>query len=432
MKIVIVGAGYVGLVSGACLADFGHSVVCVDKDKKKIAALENGQVPIYEPGLGKLIETNISQGRLSFTNHLAEAMVDAQVIFIAVGTPSRRGDGFADLQFVYAVADEIAEHMKTPITIVMKSTVPVGTGDEVERRLSARQPDVKFDIVSNPEFLREGAAIEDFKRPDRVVVGAKTSAAMDVMKEVYRPLFLNQTPMHFTNRKTSELIKYASNAFLATKIAFINEIADLCEVVGADVQGVAHGIGLDKRIGSKFLNAGPGYGGSCFPKDTVALLQTADAAGVDLSIVNAVVNSNTKRKDGLHLRVVEAAGGDLNGLTIAVLGLSFKPNTNDMRYSPSIPMIANIQKLGGRVRAYDPEAMEEAAEIFEDVIFSPDAYTCAADADVLVIVTEWDQFRAFDFKRLKDVVKRPILVDLRNIYERDDVENFGFSYHDIG
>ena len=437
MKIAIVGTGYVGLVSGVCFADFGHSVVCVDTDAAKIARLTAGEVPIYEPGLERLLEKNAADGRLSFTTEIGPAVRSADAVFIAVGTPTRRGDGHADLSFVYAVAEQVADHLDGYTVVVNKSTVPVGTGDEVERIIAERRPEAEFDVVSNPEFLREGAAIKDFKIPDRVVVGTDSERAAEVMREVYRALFLNETPILVTSRRTSELIKYAANAFLATKIAFINEMADLCEAVGGDVQQVSRGIGLDKRIGSKFLNAGPGYGGSCFPKDTLALVKTAQDAGRPLSIVEAVERSNKRRKAGMADKVVAAmnrdsGNGDVSGKTVAVLGLAFKPNTDDMRYSPSIDIIHGLQAAGATVRAFDPEAMEEAREHFEDVAYARDEYSCARGADALVIVTEWDRFRALDLVRLKSELAHPVVVDLRNIYRAEMMERAGLRYTGIG
>ncbi|MFN3536396.1 MAG: UDP-glucose dehydrogenase family protein, partial [Brevundimonas sp.] len=395
MHVVMIGTGYVGLVSGACFADFGHDVTCVDKDKSKIARLLDGEIPIFEPGLETLVHNNVEGGRLSFTIDPAEAIAEADAVFIAVGTPSRRGDGHADLSYVYAAAAEIADLMQGFTVVVTKSTVPVGTGDEIERIIRERRPDAEFAVVSNPEFLREGAAIEDFKRPDRVVVGTDDERAREVMRELYRPLKLNETPILFTGRRTSELIKYAANAFLAMKITFINEMADLCEAVGADVQQVARGIGLDKRIGSKFLNAGPGYGGSCFPKDTLALVRTADDAGSPVRLVKTTVEVNDARKKAMAGRVVEAAG-ELKGKTVAVLGLTFKPNTDDMRDAPSLDVVPALVKMGATVRAFDPEGMEEAARLLDGVTFTDGPYSAVEGADVAVILTEWDQFRALD------------------------------------
>lgn len=432
MRVVMVGTGYVGLVSGVCFADFGHQVICVDKDPEKIETLNAGGIPIFEPGLDALVTTNVRAGRLSFTTDLAAAMKDADVVFIAVGTPSRRGDGHADLRFVYAAAEEIAANMEGFTVVVTKSTVPVGTGDEVEAIIRKASPDADFAVVSNPEFLREGAAINDFKRPDRVVVGTDSDRAKAVMRNLYSPLFINETPMVFTSRRTSELIKYAANAFLATKITFINEMADLCEQVGGDVQEVARGIGLDKRIGGKFLHAGPGYGGSCFPKDTLALVRTADEADVDLSIVKAVVAANENRKSAMAEKIIKACGGDVSGMTIAVLGLAFKPNTDDMRDAPSLTIIPHLQDRGAKIRAFDPEAMEEAAKLLSGVEYADGPYECLEGADALVILTEWDQFRALDLKRIKTILTKPLMVDLRNIYKPDQTKALGFSYTGVG
>ncbi len=432
MRVAMIGTGYVGLVSGACFADFGHEVTCVDKDTAKIAALGRGEVPIYEPGLNDLVAANTRAGRLKFTNDLPGAVKAADAVFIAVGTPSRRGDGHADLSFVYDAAREIAGSLGGFTVVITKSTVPVGTGDEVERIIRETRPKAEFAVVSNPEFLREGAAIRDFKLPDRVVVGTDNARAREVMSELYRPLYLNRSPILFTDRRTAELIKYAANAFLATKITFINEIADLAEKVGADVQEVARGIGLDNRIGSKFLHAGPGYGGSCFPKDTVALLKTGLDHQAPLRIVEAVVAVNDARKRAMARKVAAALGGELRGKTIAVLGLTFKPNTDDMRESPSIPLITALQDMGAKVRAYDPTGMEQAKPLVANVAFCKDAYDCAQGASALVIVTEWEQFRALDFARLKTVMERPVLVDLRNIYRPEEVARHGFVYESIG
>ena len=432
MKVVMIGTGYVGLVSGACFADFGHHVTCIDRDRAKIERLHQGIMPIYEPGLDRLVEANVRAGRLSFATE-PSAVRDADVVFLAVGTPSRRGDGHADLTYVYEAAREVAGLVTGHTVIVTKSTVPVGTGDEVERIAhEAVRHGATFDVVSNPEFLREGAAIADFKRPDRVVVGAETERAAQVMRELYRPLFLNETPMVVTGRRTSELIKYAANAFLAVKIGFINEIADLCEVVGADVQQVARGIGLDGRIGAKFLNAGPGYGGSCFPKDTLALVRTAEQAGSPVTIVDAVVAANDARKKAMAPRVIEAAGGSVEGLTIAVLGLAFKPNTDDMREAPSLEIVPALQAAGATLRLYDPESMEEARKSFDGATWCGDAYDCIEGADLAVILTEWDEFRALDLSRLAETLKRRTLVDLRNIYRPEEVARAGLAYHSVG
>ena len=432
MRVAMIGTGYVGLVSGACFADFGHDVTCVDKDAAKIAAQTRGEVPIYEPGLNDLVAANTRAGRLKFTNDLPGAVKAADAVFIGVGTPSRRGDGHADLSFVYDAAREIARALGGFTVIITKSTVPVGTGDEVERIVRETRPDVEFAVVSNPEFLREGAAIQDFKHPDRIVVGSDDKRARDVMAELYRPLYLNRSPIMFTDRRTAELIKYAANAFLATKITFINEIADLAEKVGADVQEIARGIGLDNRIGAKFLHAGPGFGGSCFPKDTVALLKTGQDHDAPLRIVEAVVAVNDARKRAMARKVAHSLGGDLRGKTIAVLGLTFKPNTDDMRESPSIPLITALQDMGAKVRAYDPTGMEQAKPLMSNVAFCKDAYDCADGASALVIVTEWEQFRALDFARLKQVMERPVLVDLRNIYRPEEMTRHGFAYEGVG
>jgi UDPglucose 6-dehydrogenase len=436
MKVAMVGTGYVGLVSGVCFADFGHDIVCVDKDPDKIATLKQGGVPIYEPGLDALIARNINAGRLSFTTDLADAMKDADAVFIAVGTPSRRGDGYADLSYVYAAAEEIAGHLPTGeddfTVVVTKSTVPVGTGDEVERVIAAHAPRHAFEVVSNPEFLREGAAIDDFKRPDRVVVGTKDPRAERVMRELYRPLFLNETPILFTERRTSELIKYAANAFLATKITFINEMADLCEAVGANVQEVARGIGLDKRIGSKFLHAGPGYGGSCFPKDTLALARTAEEANVSLSIVSSVIDANEARKRRMANKIVAALGGDVHGLRLCVLGLAFKPNTDDMRDAPSLTIIPRLIDKGAEVVAYDPEAMDEARKHMPDITYAKTAWEAIEGADAVIIITEWNEFRALDMARVLSLLNAPNLIDLRNIYRGEQMRELGFSYTNVG
>ena len=432
MRIAMVGSGYVGLVSGTCFADFGHSVVCVDKDPAKIAALEAGRMPIFEPGLDALVAENVRQGRLSFTTDLARAVDGVDAVFIAVGTPSRRGDGFADLSYVHAAAKEIASALTGYAVIVTKSTVPVGTGDEVERIVRETAPQADFAVVSNPEFLREGAAIADFKRPDRIVIGAEDARAEAVMREIYRPLYLNQAPILVTGRRTAELTKYAANAFLATKITFINEIADLCEQVGADVQEVARGIGLDNRIGGKFLHAGPGYGGSCFPKDTLALVKTAQDAGTPVRLVETVVAVNDQRKRAMARKVVAACGGSVRGRTVAVLGLTFKPNTDDMRDAPSLSIITGLQDAGALIRAYDPEGMEQAGPLLSGVTYADDPYACAQGADALVLVTEWDAFRALDWTTLKAAMAQPVVVDLRNVYRPDDLARRGFRYTGIG
>jgi UDPglucose 6-dehydrogenase len=434
MKIAMVGSGYVGLVSGACLADFGHDVVCIDKDPGKIERLNAGVMPIYEPGLAELVASNVKAGRLSFTTSLAEGIDGAQAIFIAVGTPSRRGDGHADLSYVYGVAQEIADNLKNPAVVVTKSTVPVGTGDEVERIIGAANLPHRVAVVSNPEFLREGAAIGDFKRPDRIVIGAEDEFGQEIMREVYRPLFLNQAPLLFTSRRSSEMIKYAANAFLATKITFINEIADLCEKVGGDVQDVARGIGLDNRIGSKFLHAGPGYGGSCFPKDTLALLKTAEDYDSPLRIVEAVAKVNETRKRAMGRKVLEAIGGadGARGKKVALLGLTFKPNTDDMRDAPSIAIAQTLQDAGVDVVAYDPEGMEMAAPLMPGVTMAKSTYDAVTGADAIALVTEWDAFRALDLDRVKSLAKGAVLVDLRNVYRPDEVRAKGFAYSSIG
>ncbi len=439
MKIAMVGSGYVGLVSGACFADFGHEVVCIDKDPAKIDSLHAGIMPIYEPGLAELVASNVKAGRLSFTTDLAEGIAGAGAIFIAVGTPSRRGDGHADLSYVYAVAEEIGQHLKNDAVVVTKSTVPVGTGDEVERILTEANLPVRIAVASNPEFLREGAAISDFKRPDRIVVGTEDDWARQVMTEVYRPLFLNKSPLLFTSRRSSELIKYAANAFLAVKITFINEMADLCEKVGADVQDVSRGIGMDGRIGSKFLHAGPGYGGSCFPKDTLALLKTAEDYEAPTRIIEAVVKVNDSRKRAMGRKVIEAlnhyygGGSDAaRGKKVAMLGLTFKPNTDDMRDSPAIAIALALADAGVHVAAYDPEGMELAKPLMPEVAMQPDAYSAIQDADAVVIVTEWDAFRALDLNKVKAIAKAPILVDLRNIYDPAEVRAKGFAYSSVG
>jgi UDPglucose 6-dehydrogenase len=433
MRVTMIGSGYVGLVSGACFADFGHDVTCVDVDAGKIARLKDGMMPIYEPGLEELVAANVEAGRLSFTTDLAEPVRQADAVFIAVGTPSRRGDGHADLSYVEQAARDIASVMEGFTVVVNKSTVPVGTGDDVEAIIRTARPDADFAVVSNPEFLREGAAIGDFKRPDRVVVGTSDERARQVMRDLYRPLFLNETPIVFTERRTSELIKYAANAFLAVKIAYINEIADLCEKVGANVQEVARGIGLDNRIGRKFLNAGPGYGGSCFPKDTLALVKTAQDNAVNLSIVESTVASNDTRKKAMAQRVIEACGGSVDGKTIGILGLTFKPNTDDMRDAPSLDIVPALLAAGARVQAYDPEGAHEAQKLLGDGLAYVDgAYKAAEGADALVIITEWDQFRALDTDKLAAAMKGRVVVDLRNIYRPEELRAAGFAYSSIG
>jgi UDPglucose 6-dehydrogenase len=430
MRIAMIGTGYVGLVSGACLSEFGHEVICVDKDPAKIATLRQGGIPIYEPGLDEIVAANVRSGRLSFTTDLKEAVSNAEVIFIGVGTPSRRGDGHADLTYVYAAAEEIAKALTGYTVIVTKSTVPVGTSRAIEKIIKATRPSAQFDMASNPEFLREGSAIEDFRRPDRVVVGCDTERARDVMREVYRPLFLNETPILFTSRETSELIKYAANAFLATKITFINEMADICEKVGGDVQDVARGIGLDGRIGKKFLNAGPGYGGSCFPKDTLALIRTASELGAPSRIVEAVVAVNERRKLDMAKKI-EAAFGGVKGKTIAVLGLTFKPNTDDMRDAPSLVILPYLQEAGATIRAFDPEGHKEAAKHLT-LTYCSNAYEALTGADGVVLLTEWNEFRALDLPRVKAALKFPVMVDLRNIYKPTQMAEAGFHYVSVG
>jgi UDPglucose 6-dehydrogenase len=432
MRIVMVGAGYVGLVSSACIADFGHHVICVDKDTTRVAALAGGEVPIFEPGLQELVRDNVKHGRLSFTTALEAAVRGADAVFIAVGTPSRRGDGHADLSYVYAAAREIAAALDGFTVVITKSTVPVGTGDQVELIIREVRPDADFAVVSNPEFLREGAAIHDFKHPDRIVVGAHDERAKNVVAEIYRPLSLNLSPILYTNRRTAELIKYAANAFLATKITFINEIADLCERVGADVQQVARGIGLDNRIGTKFLHAGPGFGGSCFPKDLRALIRTAQDYDVSLRIIEAVAAANETRKRAMARKVSAVFSGVLRGKNVAVLGLTFKPNTDDMREAPSIALITALQDMGARVRAFDPAGMNQAQALLKDVTYCADAYDCAEAADALVIATEWEQFRALDLDRLRDLMSCPVVVDLRNVYSPNEMHRRGFAYVCVG
>jgi UDPglucose 6-dehydrogenase len=432
MRIAMIGTGYVGLVSGACFSDFGHDVICVDKDARKIEALHKGVMPIFEPGLDRLVQRNADGGRLSFTTDLPRGVAGADAVFIAVGTPSRRGDGHADLSYVFGAAEEIARALTKPAVVVTKSTVPVGTGDEVERIIAETAPEAKAWVVSNPEFLREGAAIEDFKRPDRIVVGTEDGEAAELMREIYRPLYLNKAPLLFTSRRTAELTKYAANAFLATKITFINEMADLCETVGADVQDVARGIGLDNRIGPKFLHAGPGYGGSCFPKDTLALLKTAEDHQSPLRIVESVVAVNDARKRAMGRKVVQALGGDARGKTVALLGLTFKPNTDDMRDAPSISIVQALEDAGARLRAYDPEGIEQARPLMPDVEFADSPYAAAEGADAVVLVTEWDVLRALDLPRLARTMAQPVFVDLRNVYPPDEVEDAGLRWFGIG
>ena len=431
MQVTMIGAGYVGLVSSACFADFGHHVACIDKDAGRIAALRRGEIPIFEPGLADLVETNVRQGRLEFSTE-PTGIGEADAVFIAVGTPSRRGDGHADLTYIYGVVREIVPLLSATAIVVTKSTVPIGTGDEIERILREQRPDAQMQVVSNPEFLREGAAIYDFKHPDRIVVGSNDARARAVVAEVYRPLYLNAAPILNVSRRTAELIKYASNAFLATKITFINEIADLCECVGADVQDVAHGIGLDHRIGGQFLHPGPGFGGSCFPKDATALLKTAHDHGVPLRIVETVAAVNDQRKRAMARKVVTALDDSIRGKTVAVLGLSFKPNTDDMRDSPSIPLITALHDLGAIVRGYDPAAMEAAKAQLPDVIYCGNAYEAAEGAEAVVIATEWEQFRALDLDRLRAVMARPVIVDLRNIYRAEEMKRANFRYLAVG
>ncbi len=432
MRVVMVGSGYVGLVSGACFSEFGTEVVCVDKDEAKIRDLKAGRIPIYEPGLETMVAHNVEAGRLSFGTDLPAALQGAAAVFIAVGTPSRRGDGHADLSYVYEAAQEIAQAMDGRTVVVTKSTVPVGTGREVARIIAKTRSDVEFDVVSNPEFLREGSAIEDFMRPNRIVIGAESEHARDVVRTLYRPLFLIETPILFTNLETAELTKYAANAFLATKITFINEIADLCEKVGADVHGVARGMGLDRRIGGKFLHPGPGYGGSCFPKDTLALTRTGEQAGSPLRLVETVVKVNDARKQDMAKRVIAACGGSVAGKTIAVLGVTFKPNTDDMRDAPSLVIVPALQAAGASLRAYDPAGMAEAGKLLADVTWCEDAYSATEGADALVLMTEWNEFRALDLVRVRDALKVPVLVDLRNVYDPLEMCDLGFRYSCVG
>jgi UDPglucose 6-dehydrogenase len=433
MRVTMIGTGYVGLVSGTCFADFGHEVTCIDKDVGKIERLLAGEIPIFEPGLDELVAKNVREKRLSFSTDASEAVRQSEAVFIAVGTPSRRGDGHADLSYVFAAAEEIADLIDGYTVVVTKSTVPVGTGDEVETRIRNRRPDAEFAVVSNPEFLREGAAIEDFKRPDRVVVGgAEDPRARRIMENLYRPLFLNQTPILFTGRRTSELTKYAANAFLAMKITFINEMADLCEKVDANVQEVARGIGLDKRIGAKFLNAGPGYGGSCFPKDTLALMKTAQDSGAPIKLVEATVAVNDARKRAMADKIIAAMGGSVQGKRVAILGLTFKPNTDDMRDAPALDIVAGLQRAGASIVAFDPEGMHEAGKLLSDVTFADGPYTCMDGADALVIVTEWDQFRALDLTRVKAALKDDVVVDLRNVYTAREMTAVGLKYVGVG
>jgi UDPglucose 6-dehydrogenase len=428
----MIGTGYVGLVSGACFSEFGIDVTCVDMDETKIASLKRGEIPIYEPGLDELVDANAKAGRLHFTTDLAEGVSGVDAVFIAVGTPSRRGDGHADLSYVFAASEQIAKAIDGYTVIVTKSTVPVGTGQKVEKIVRETRPDADFDVVSNPEFLREGSAIEDFMRPDRVVIGTLSERAQEVMRALYRPLSLIETPILFTRRETAELVKYATNAFLATKITFINEIADLCEKVGADVHDVARGIGLDGRIGRKFLHPGPGYGGSCFPKDTLALVRTAQEYGAEVRIVDSVVGVNAERKKRMADRVIAACDGDVKGKTVAVLGTTFKPNTDDMRESPSLDIIPALQAKGATVRAYDPAGMDEAKKLLSDVTWCKGAYDAIEGADAIVLVTEWNEFRSLDLERVKGLMKRPVMVDLRNVYDPAAMAGAGFAYRSIG
>ena len=432
VKVAVIGTGYVGLVSGACFAEFGFQVTCVDKDADKIAALMRGEIPIYEPGLQAVVQKNQAAGRLHFTTEIGTAVPDADTVFIAVGTPSRRGDGHADLTYVYAAAQEIAEHLRDYTVIVTKSTVPVGTAHRIQNIIADHRPGAQFDICSNPEFLREGSAVEDFMHPDRVIIGSESERATEVMRALYRPLNLIDVPIVVTDLPTAELTKYAANAFLATKISFINQVADLCEKMGANVQDVARGIGLDGRIGRKFLHAGPGYGGSCFPKDTRALVQTAHEVGATIDIVEEVAKYNEARKDQMTQRILDAVGGNAKGKKIGVLGVTFKPNTDDMREAPSLPIIAGLQAAGAVVQAYDPVGKTEAAKLVQNVTWCDDPYTAAAGADVLVIITEWNEFRALNLQRVKGLLAAPVIVDLRNIYKPTDMAAAGFDYYSIG
>ncbi len=433
MNIVMIGTGYVGLVTGTCFSEFGFNVTCVDKDARKIERLNQGEIPIYEPGLGRLVEKNASAGRLHFTTELAQAVGQADAVFIAVGTPTRRGDGHADLTYVYAAAEEVAQHLQGYTVVVTKSTVPVGTGREVQKIIAKTNPSAEFDVASNPEFLREGSAIEDFMRPDRVVIGCESEKGLAMMKALYRPLYLIETPIVATSLETAELIKYAANAFLAVKITFINEMADLCEKVGADVQDVAKGMGLDGRIGRKFLHAGPGYGGSCFPKDTLALVRTGQQHNSPVKIVEQVVEINNARKIAMADKIIAACGGSVQGKKIAVLGLTFKPNTDDMRDSPSLDIVPALLKAGASVSAFDPQGMHEAKPLLPAAIsYADDAYSCMEGADALVLLTEWNEFRSLDLKRVKAILNQPLIVDLRNIYKQQDMAATGFTYISIG
>jgi len=432
VKLAIIGSGYVGLVSGACMADFGHQVVCIDNDKSKVASIEAGRMPFFEPGLDQLVAANRQPGRLVLATSLEPHIGDADVVFLAVGTPSRRGDGHADLTHVYAAVRDVGCAAHKPLMVVTKSTVPVGTGDNIERILKEAHPDLDIAVASNPEFLREGSAIEDFRRPDRIVIGAEDASTHEIMAEVYRPLYLNRSPIQSTSRRTAELSKYAANAFLAMNITFINEIAELCEQVDANVQDVARGIGLDNRIGSKFLNPGPGYGGSCFPKDTLALVKTAQDSGAPMRIVETVVAVNDQRKHGMARKVIAACDGSVRDKTIAVLGLTFKPNTDDMRDAPSLALISALEDAGARVKAFDPQGMENARAMLSKVEFCSNAYDCARGAAALVIVTEWNEFRALDLRHVKELLTAPVMVDLRNIYKPEEMSRLGFRYASIG
>jgi UDPglucose 6-dehydrogenase len=432
MRIVMVGTGYVGLVSGTCFAEFGHHVVCVDLDASKVERLRKGIIPIYEPGLDALVASNMAQGRLSFTTELAPEVATADAVFLAVGTPTRRGDGHADLTYVYAAAEQVARAIQKYCVVVTKSTVPVGTGAEIEKRMRAIVAATEFDVASNPEFLREGAAIEDFMRPDRVVVGTTSERAREVMRQLYRPLSLRDAPLLFTSRESAEVIKYAANAFLSVKISFINEMADLCEKVDANVQDVAKGIGMDNRIGSKFLNPGPGYGGSCFPKDTLALVKTGEDHALPMRIVTAAVAVNDTRKADMAARVIAMLGGSAKGKVVAMLGLAFKPNTDDMRDAPSLTVIPALQAAGATVRAYDPASQHEAEKMLSDIVYCKDAYETVDGADILVLMTEWNQFRALDLEAVKGRMTKPLFLDLRNVYRPDDMASAGFTYRSIG
>jgi UDPglucose 6-dehydrogenase len=432
MRLTMIGSGYVGLVSGACFADFGHEVVCVDLDARKVEGLKAGVIPIFEPGLNQLVADNAAAGRLSFTNDMEAAVTGANAIFIAVGTPSRRGDGYADLSYVYAASRDIAKHVKGFTVVVTKSTVPVGTGDEVARIIREFSPQADVVVASNPEFLREGSAIEDFKHPDRIVIGVEDDRARAVMEEIYRPLYLNRAPMLIVGRRTAELIKYAANAFLAMKVTYINEIADLCEKVGADIQEVAQGIGLDNRIGRKFLHAGPGYGGSCFPKDTLALVKTAQDHDTPIRLIETTVAVNDQRKRAMGRRIIAACGGNVRGRTIGVLGLTFKPNTDDMRDAPSIAIIQALRDAGAKIRAYDPEGIDAAKSVIDGIEYGRDAYEVAKGVHALVLITEWNQFRSLDLKRIKTLMTEPNFIDLRNVYRHAEMEAAGFNYLCIG